>query len=97
MSSSTKSDPDLATLQEDIASLKRDLESLIEHMKVSAANSAQGAVDQLEMGARRLYSNLAVESERSVAAISRQIEEQPVLALMVALGVGYVGGRFLSR
>lgn len=97
MLSSTKSEPDLATLQADIADLKRDLASLVEHLKVGAANGAQGAVDQLEMGARRLYGSLAAETERSAAAVTRQIDEQPVAALLIALGIGYIGGRLMSR
>jgi ElaB/YqjD/DUF883 family membrane-anchored ribosome-binding protein len=97
MSESSKTVPDLAALQEDIAALKRDVTNLIEHLKAGATGGAQSAAAQLDEGARRLYSSVAAEGERSVKAMSRQIEEQPLVALLIALGVGYVAGRLLSR
>lgn len=29
--------------------------------------------------------------------VTDQVEQQPLVALLIALGVGYVGGRLLSR
>ena len=97
MSLSTKDEHDLATLQGDITALKQDLAKLVEHLKLGAANGTQGAVDHLEAGARHLYGTIASEAERSAAAVSHQIDKQPVAALLIALGVGYVGGRLMSR
>lgn len=97
MSASIKNDPDLASLQSDIAALKRDLSTLVEHIKTSATNSAEAAAGQLDDGARKLYRNIAAEGERSVKAISHQIEEQPLVALLIAAGIGYIGGRLLTR
>ena len=97
MSASDKNDPDLAALREDFATLKRDLANLIEHLKTGATNTAQGAAAQFDDGAQRLYRSVAAEGERSVKAMSRQIEEQPLVALLIALGVGYVAGRVLTR
>ena len=97
MSASSKDDPDAATLRDDIAALKRDVTSLMEHLKAGATGGAQSAAAQLDEGAHRLYSNVAAEAERSAKAIGRQVEEQPLVSLLIALGVGYIGGRFLSR
>jgi ElaB/YqjD/DUF883 family membrane-anchored ribosome-binding protein len=97
MSASSNTDPDLAALRDDLAALKRDVTGLIEHLKAGATNTAQSAAAQFEDSACRLYRNVAAEGERSVQAISRQIEEQPLVALLIALGVGYIGGRILSR
>ena len=93
MSGSSKSDADVAALQEDVAALKRNVASLIEHLKAGAASSAA----QLDEGAHRLYRSVAAEGERSVRAMSRQVEEQPLTALLIALGVGYFAGRLLSQ
>jgi hypothetical protein len=41
--------------------------------------------------------NVVAEDERSAKALRRQIEAQPLAALLIALGVGYIGGRVLSR
>ena len=97
MSASNNNDPDLAALHDDLAALKRDVAGLIEHLKAGAANGAQNAADHLDESARRLYRNVAAEGERSVKALERQIEAQPLVALLIALGVGYVGGRVISR
>jgi ElaB/YqjD/DUF883 family membrane-anchored ribosome-binding protein len=97
MTASSKGEPDLVVVQEDLAALKRDVASLIEHLKASATNGARSVAGQLDGAAQRLYRNVAAEGERSVKAMSRQVEEQPLTALLIALGVGYVAGRLLSR
>ena len=97
MSGSSKTDVDVLALRDDLAALKRDVTSLIEHLKTGAAKTAQGAAAQLDDGAQRLYRNIAAEGERSVKAVSRQVEEQPLTAMLIALGVGYVAGRILMR
>jgi ElaB/YqjD/DUF883 family membrane-anchored ribosome-binding protein len=97
MNASTKSEPDLAVLQDDMAALKRDVASLIEHLRAGATSGAHNAADYLDDGARRLYRTMAAESQRSAKALGEQVEEHPLAALLIALGVGYVSGRFLSR
>ena len=97
MNASSKSEPDLAVLQDDLATLKRDVASLIEHLKTGATNGAHSAAEYLDDGARRLYRNVAAEGQRSAKVIGEQVEEHPLAALLIALGVGYIGGRFLSR
>jgi ElaB/YqjD/DUF883 family membrane-anchored ribosome-binding protein len=97
MSGSSKTDTDVAALRDDLAALKRDVGSLIEHLKTGATNTAQGAAAQLDDRAQRLYRTVTAEGERSVKAVSRQVEEQPLTAMLIALGVGYVAGRLLMR
>ncbi len=97
MSTSSKIDPDLAALQEDLAALKRDVSRLLDHLKVGAANGAQNAAERLEDGVQRIYRDVAAEGDRAAKTIGRHVEEQPLVALLIALGVGYVGGRLLSR
>ena len=62
-----------------------------------AKQSTQEAVERLSGEADRLYRSLTKQSERSVRAISRQVEEQPLTSLLVAFGIGLIGGRLLSR
>ena len=97
MSISSKADPDLAALQDDIAALKRDVSNLLEHLKIGATNSAQSAAGRLDDSAQRIYRNVAAEGDRAAKAIGRHVEEKPLVALLIALGIGYVGGRLLSR
>jgi hypothetical protein len=97
MSVSSKSEPGIAELQEDMAALKRDLSSLIEHLKLGATAGAQSAAGQIDDGAHRAYRSIATEAERAAKMVCRQVEAQPLVALLIALGLGYVGGRLLSR
>jgi len=97
MSASNSSHPDIAALHDDLAALKRDVAGLIEHLKSGAANGAQDAANHLDGAARRLYRAVAAEGERSVEALEGQIGAQPFVAVLIALGVGYIGGRALSR
>ena len=84
-------------MMNDVAALKRDFSSLLEHLKLTATNGANGAADQIDDGARRLYRNVAAEGSRSFKVIGTQIEERPLAALLIALGIGFLGGRMLSR
>jgi len=95
--SSTFTDPSLIALQEDVAALKRDIGALLAHIKTSATSGAQNAAEQIGDGANRLYRDVTTEGCKSAKALGHQIEEQPVLALLVVLGLGYIGGRLLTR
>ena len=81
----------------DMKSMKQENEHLLEHLKIGATNGAQSTAERLDDGAQRIYRNVAAEGDRAAKAIGRQIEEQPLVALLIALGIGYVGGRLLSR
>jgi hypothetical protein len=88
---------DLAALQDDLAALKRDVAVLIEHLKGGAADKAQSVAEQIGREARGLCREAGLEGERSAKAVGAWVEKQPVLALLIALGVGYVGARALLR
>lgn len=89
--------PDLAALREDLAGLKRDVAALIDHLKLGVADGAASAVSRIDAGARDLAENVAAGSGRAADMIGRKVEEQPLIALLVAVGVGWIGGRLMSR
>jgi hypothetical protein len=97
MSEPNKNEAATAGLQDDIAALKRDVAALIDHLKLGATAGVQSASGQIDDGAHRVCRTVSAEGERAARAICRQVEAQPLMALLVALGVGYVGGRMLSR
>ena len=97
MSALMNADPDLAVLREDLAALKRDVASLMEHIKGGATNTVQNAAGQIERGVRNLRQQAGAERERSGKAISLFVEKQPFVALMIAVGIGYIGVRVLRR
>ncbi len=97
MADGISSDQTLAALQNDIASLKRDLSSLVGNLKSTATAGAQNTADQIQDGASQLYHTAATEGARTAKLVGKQIQEQPVLAILVVLAVGYLGGRLLTR
>lgn len=97
MNASSTNEPDIAALQSDIAALKRDVTSLVEHLKSGATTGAHNAADYLDDSAKKLYHDVAAEGQRTAKALGKQIEDYPLAALLIALGIGYIGGRFLSR
>jgi ElaB/YqjD/DUF883 family membrane-anchored ribosome-binding protein len=93
--------PDLQAITSDIASLKHDLAELMRHLKLGATEgtraTVRSAVEQIGDEASRAYENVTAQAERSVKAIGRQVEEQPVMSLLAAFAVGFLGSRLLSR
>ena len=86
---------------DDLSALRRDLAALMSQLKsgaiVNPNDATEKAVVQLADRARHLYDSVAAKKERSIKAISRQVEEQPVMSLLIAFGVGYVASRLLNR
>lgn len=89
--------PDLAALQADMLALKKDVATLLDHLQKETVNGARGAVDRFEKQAEQLYRSVAAEGHKSAEALSHRIEDQPLTAVLVAAGIGYLGGRLLSR
>jgi hypothetical protein len=97
MAESTNPEFDLAALRDDLATLKRDVAGLIEHVKGGAADTVHNAADEIDRQARGLCHEAGAQGARSAKAIGAWVEKQPVLALLIALGVGYVGARAFLR
>lgn len=97
MNEASKEQTDLTAISEDMAALKHDFANLLEHLKRSGIDTAQDAMSSLSDETQRLYQGLATESERSIKALSRRVEEHPLTSLVIAFGLGLISGRFLSR
>jgi hypothetical protein len=97
MSATTDTDTDLAAIHSDLSNLKGDVSSLIEHFKGGAKNGIQDVSDQIADGVRLASESAAANGERTAEAIGLWIGRQRLLALGIALGVGYVGARAFSR
>jgi ElaB/YqjD/DUF883 family membrane-anchored ribosome-binding protein len=98
---SARNSSDLESIGDDVAVLKRDLSRLMAHMKNGtydvATGSARDAVERLSNEADQLYRGLAKQGNKSIKAVSRQVEEQPLASLLVAFGIGLISGRLLGR
>jgi ElaB/YqjD/DUF883 family membrane-anchored ribosome-binding protein len=107
MKGTTKATPDsetpidIAAVADDLAALRHDFAALMSQMKSASFSSgndaAENAVRQIGDRANRLYDVVAARGERSARALGRQIEEQPIMSLLIAFGVGFVASRLLVR
>ena len=97
MTASMNADSDLELFREDLDAVKRDVASLIEHMKGVATNSVQNAACQVEQRVRSLRLQAGAEGERSANALNLFVQNRPFVALTIAVGAGYVGARVLRR
>jgi hypothetical protein len=97
MADSSEPKPDIEAITDDIAALKRDLAALVEDVKRGAISSATGAAAQFGDEAADIYSQLAAQGARSARILARQVEEQPVVSLLIAFAIGFLGSRLLSR
>ncbi len=88
---------DVAQLIADVQSLKRDLASLAEHSGSAVRSTASDTANALGTEAQRLYKDAAAQGRRQVKALSDQVEEQPLLSILIAFGIGFLGGRILPR
>ena len=91
------SEKDLAALRADLAALKNDVANLVEHIKVGVKSSAQDAVDQVRGGVRGVSRTAADQGQQSAKAVGDWVDQQPMLAVLIAVGVGYFGLRALLR
>ena len=97
MSASMDSDPDIVLFREDLVLLKRDVSSLIEPIKGGATNNVQNATNQIERHVRSLHQEAGAQGERSAQVVSVFTEKQPLVALIIAVGIGYLGARVARR
>ena len=88
---------DVAALQRDILALKKDVATLVSHLQEQTTNGARGAAERLERQAEQIYRSIAAEGQHKAEQLSERIESQPLTAVLVAAGIGYISGRLLSR
>ncbi|MGH7008473.1 MAG: hypothetical protein ACRED7_08725 [Stellaceae bacterium] len=88
---------ELDTIRDDIDTLRKDLARLMEHVKSGALHNIAGQVEDMSDEARRLYNRALVEGERGADVLARQVEERPLTTLLIAFGLGFIGGRMVLR
>lgn len=81
---------DIDKIKEDLATLRGDLAQLVKGMRT-------GASEHVSNEASRIYDKLMAEGEHSMEAVAREVKERPLASLGIALAIGFVCGRLLSR
>ena len=92
---------DFDAIVRDLAALRQDFTDLMSQMKSGALKGANDATENIlgQLGDRAsdLYDSVTAQGERSVKAVGRQVEERPVMSLLIAFGVGFIASRLLIR
>ncbi len=92
--------PGLETMRAEIAELKRSLTKLVRNLKDEASDDVtdvRNAVEHFGDDASRVYKNMAKQGRRSIRTVGRYVEDEPVMSLLLAFAVGFLGTRILSR
>jgi ABC-type transporter Mla subunit MlaD len=97
MDASTNNDAALAAVRGDLAALRSDVGALVANLQKKTRNGASDAADQISGTVKGLSETAADSGQQSAKAIGAWIEEKPLLAFLIAVGVGYVGVRALLR
>jgi ElaB/YqjD/DUF883 family membrane-anchored ribosome-binding protein len=77
-------------IRHDLASLREDLAELVKTLTSEAG-------DEMPEELRRLYASLSDKGRRTAKTITREVEERPLTTLLLAFGVGFIGGSLLRR
>ena len=88
---------DFATVQSDLIALRSDVAVLLEHLKGGAQDTVASAAERIRGRASGLSQGLTERGQKANAAVDAWVEQRPLLALLIAVGAGYVGARVLRR
>lgn len=89
----TATEKDLKELRAEYASLKSDLSDMSETISKLAHDGAAEGRKRIRGAAKHSRD----QARESWTAFEHEIEERPITSLAIALGVGFVFGKLLSR
>ena len=97
MTATSHNNTDVKALRDDIDALKQDVQDLLHHLKSAAQSTGASASAKITDQVDAADAQLRAQATASMAQVERTVSENPLLALLIATGVGYIGGRLLSR
>jgi ElaB/YqjD/DUF883 family membrane-anchored ribosome-binding protein len=95
VNASNLSQSELDRLVEDVQALKRDVAKLAEHSRGAVWNGAADTANAIGAEAQRLYDEVATKGRDQVKRVSGQVQEKPIMSILIAFGIGFLGGRIL--
>jgi ElaB/YqjD/DUF883 family membrane-anchored ribosome-binding protein len=87
----------LSEVRDDLNGLRKDISALVATLDKSARVSARNAAEQFSGGVREISNSAVDGGQQSAKMIGAWMEEKPVLAVLIAVGVGYFGLRAFLR
>ncbi len=88
---------DVEALKKDLSALRSDLKSLRSSVADEMRNGADRAAGGIASAARSTVDSVAAAGEKGYNATARQIEANPLTAVLIAAGVGFVLGSLIRR
>ena len=91
---------DIDAVLADVAALKRDLTKAIARFKDTTEDGvgeAQDYVEEIRDELAGLYKDASKRGQKTMKSVGRKVEDQPVAALLIAFGIGFVLSRLISR
>jgi ElaB/YqjD/DUF883 family membrane-anchored ribosome-binding protein len=95
MNASNLSQSEVDQLVADVQALKRDIAKLAEHSRGAVWNGAAETATAIGTEAQRLYDEVTAKGRHQVKRVSDQVQEQPIMSILIAFGIGFLGGRVL--
>ena len=91
---------DYDTLHQEISDLRRDFSSLLDSLREhgnGVAHDTEAKIRDLAGQAQRVYDDLSRSSRDSLHAVGKTIEERPLVSILIAFVLGFIGSRLLDR
>ncbi|MGE4062996.1 MAG: hypothetical protein AB7E79_06470 [Rhodospirillaceae bacterium] len=92
---------DIEAIIDDLAALKKDVQKAVAHVKKlnldDALDSARDMADDLSDEAADLYKDMQKRGKKQLAAMERQIDDQPIASLLMAFAAGFVISKLFFR
>ena len=92
-----ESGPDYSAVLADLASLRADIARLAANVSTEARNAGTQAADSLNSSAHSLYDGMSDSARTTAKAAGAQMDAHPMMSLILAFSLGFVGSKLLSR
>lgn len=89
--------PDLSKLKSDMDELRRDVSTLLSHLKSGATHTMDHLGQDTQDEAKKLYGQVTVQSKKTLSAIGHQIDEHPTLSAALIMGSIFLMFKVFSR
>lgn len=92
---------DIESIIDDLAALKKDVAKAIAQVKKlnldEALESARDMADDLSDDAADLYKDISKRGRKTMVAMEKQLDDQPIASLLMAFAAGFVISKLFFR
>jgi ElaB/YqjD/DUF883 family membrane-anchored ribosome-binding protein len=89
--------PEFKAMMADLSALRADVALLAGHVKASTVSAAEAAAGQVSAEATKLMGSVANAGKSSAKAVERQIDAHPLVSLLLAFSLGFIGSRLIAK